>query len=117
MTPDIAQILREDLSGRARAILDEFCSCVQSGAPWYPALLDAIARWPLPQEWVEGRYFRYLIGGEAFDWLLLAERLLEAVEDLVSEEDRMALLFRAVPPAEQSADAFREAIGPAKHRA
>src|ERR1700730_2166657 len=102
MTPDTAQILREDHSARARAIGHGFLSCVQSGAPWYPALLDAIARWPLPQEWVAGRYFRYLVGSEAFDWLLLAERLLEMVEDVVPEEERIALLFHATPPSPQS---------------
>ena len=117
MATETEELLREDIAGCAREIVRDLRTAVAGGSPWYPALLDAVARWPLPQEWVEGRYFRYLIGGEAFDWLLLAERLLEAVEDLVPEDDRMALLFRALPPAEQSADAFREAIGPAKHRA
>jgi hypothetical protein len=117
MTADTNDILREDLAERARRVVIDFRSAVESGAAWYPALLDAVARWPLPQELVGGRWYRYLIGGEAFDWLLLAERLLEEVEDLVTEEEREALLFHNRPPTEQMADAFREAIGESKHRA
>ncbi|HTE83741.1 MAG TPA: hypothetical protein VK821_03340, partial [Dehalococcoidia bacterium] len=110
-------ILREDLAGRARAIVDDLRSAVECGAEWYPALLDAIARWPLPQELVDGRWYRYLIGGEAFDWLLLADRLLESIAGSVPEEERIALLFHARPPVEQTADDFRAAIGESKHRA
>jgi hypothetical protein len=117
MVTESGDILREDLAARARAIVAELQSAVQSGAYWYPALLDAIARWPLPLELVDGRCYRYLIGGEAFDWLLLAERLLQSIERLVPEEERMALLFHARPPIEQSTDDFRAAIGESKYRA
>jgi hypothetical protein len=111
------ELLREDIAACARAIVHDLRAAVAGGRDWYSSLLDAVARWPLPQEWVDGRYYRYLIGGEAFDWLLLAERLLETIEDLVSEEDRVALLFRAVRPAGQGEDGFKEAIGPSKYRA
>jgi hypothetical protein len=117
MAADANDILREDLADRARRIVIDLRSDVESGADWYTALLDAVARWPLPQELVGGRWYRYLIGGEAFDWLLLAERLLEEIDDLVAEEEREALLFHNRPPAEQTAEAFREAIGESKHRA
>jgi hypothetical protein len=117
MAAETSDILREDLAERARTIVGEFCSAVESGEPWYPALLVAIARWPMPLERVGGRWFRYLIGGEAFDWLLLAERLLQEVEDVVPEEEREALLFRGRPPVEQSSEAFRAAVGESKYRA
>lgn len=90
---------------------------VRGGQPWYPALLDAIARWRLPYEWVDGRYFCYLIAGEAFDWLLLAERLLEPIAGLVPEAEQEALLFGGQPPGEQTEEEFRRALGTAKHRA
>ena len=117
MGTQTGEILREDLAGRAKAIVDELRSSVESGAPWFPALLDAIARWPLPLELVDGRCYRYLIGGEAFDWLLLADRLLQSIAAKVPEEERIALLFHARPPQEQTSDEFRSAIGESKHRA
>ena len=47
---------------------------------------------------VGGRTYRYLVGGEAFDWLLLAERLCDEIEDLIPDDEREALLFLR-PPA------------------
>ena len=116
MAPDTSDILREDLAGRAREIIEQLRLDVESGADWYPALLDSIARWPLPQELVDGRWYRYLIGGEAFDWLLLAERLLQTIAAWVPERERTALLFYARPPVEQTAEDFRVAIGEPKYR-
>ena len=48
----------------------------QSGVPWHQALLEAIGLWTQPQEEFQGRTYQYLIQGEAFDWLVLAERAL-----------------------------------------
>ena len=53
-----------------------FRTALDAGDPWFDALMRAIALWESPDETVDGRQYRYLIGGEAFDWLLLAERLL-----------------------------------------
>jgi hypothetical protein len=117
MRVESEDVLREDLSRRAQAIIAELRYAIEGGAPWFGALLDAIARWPLPQEIARGRFYRYLIGGEAFDWLTLAERLLDEASDLVPEEERIALLFHARPPLEQSAENFRAAIGETKYRA
>jgi hypothetical protein len=63
---------------------------ILGGEQWYLALLRAMARWTAPEETIDGRHYRYLIGGEAFDWLLLAERLLDAMNGLVSQDDRDA---------------------------
>jgi hypothetical protein len=117
MGTESGEVLREDLDRQARAIIADLQADIEAGLPWYRSLLDAIARWPLPQELVRGRFYRYLIGGEAFDWLTLAERLLEEVQALVPEPERMALLFHARPPVEELADTFRAAIGEAKYRA
>ena len=117
MAAAIEELLKEDLDAATREIVDEFRRAVAAGRLWYLALFDAVARWRLPQEWVDGRYRRYLIGGEAFDWLLLAERLLETVAHLVPADQQEALLFHGRLPIEQNADEFREAIGSAKHRA
>lgn len=90
---------------------------IEAGEPWYPALLRAIGHWRLPEERVDGRVYTYLVGGEAFDWLLLAERLTDAIADLIPASERDDLLFFNRPPGDPDPDLFRRLIGPAKHRA
>jgi len=99
------------------AVIVTFRREILAGEPWYPALLRAIGRWRLPREQVDGRLYHYLIGGEAFDWLLLAERLTDAAADLIPEHEREQLLFFNRPPLELGPDEFRRLIGPAKYRA
>lgn len=99
------------------AVIAAFRREILAGEPWYPALLRAIGRWRLPREQVDGRLYHYLIGGEAFDWLLLAERLTDAAADLIPEHEREQLLFFNRPPLELDVDEFRRLIGPAKYRA
>ena len=90
---------------------------VAGGEEWFSALLDAIALWHLPEEEDGERRYCYLIGGEAFDWLLLAERLTESLDGAISEEEREALLFFGRPPSEIDDDEFRRRIGKVKHSA
>jgi hypothetical protein len=89
---------------------------ILSGKHWYPALLEAIGLWTEGEETYNGRHYRYLIDGEAFDWLLLAERLCEAVDDLVPEEERLALLFQGRPPIKLTKERFKALIGGVKYR-
>ena len=97
--------------------LVSFSDAVDRGRDWFDALLAAIAAWELSEETVGGRHYRYLIGGEAFDWLLLAERLCEALNGAIPAHEREALLFFGRMPLDMDDDAFRRAIGDAKHRA
>lgn len=90
---------------------------VAEGKHWYIALLEAIKLWKSSEEEYEGRHYRYLIAGEAFDWLLLAERLLEEIGDRVPEQEKINLLFFDQPPLELKHEEFKELIGPAKYRA
>lgn len=105
------------LADTSQETIDMLRAQIRAGRPWYPALLEAVAHWSRSEEVVEGRFFRYLIGMEAFDWLLLAERLLLAVSDLVPEESQEALLFFNRPPEELENEEFRQRIGAAKYRA
>ena len=73
--------------------------------------------WPLPEETVGERRYCYLIDGEAFDWLLLAERLTESLNGAVPEDEREALLFGGQTPFDLDPDEFKNAIGAAKHTA
>jgi len=89
---------------------------ISSGKHWYIALLEAIGLWPDGDETHNGRHYQYLIDGEAFDWLLLAERLCQAVDDLLPEEEKMALLFHGQPPLKLSNSKFKALIGSTKYR-
>lgn len=90
---------------------------VLDGQPWFEALLDAVGRWRAPVETIGDRNYRYLIGGEAFDWLLLAERLLDEMPDLVPPKERDALLFANRWPDEVDDEEFATRLGAAKHSA
>ena len=90
---------------------------IAEGKHWYIALLEAMSFWTLAEETSNGRIYRYLIGGEAFDWLLLAERLCEMVDSLIPEEELANLLFLGKPPIELTKQEFRKLIGNAKYRA
>lgn len=101
----------------APAALVEFREALARGDDWFAALLKTIACWETPEETVRGRRYRYLIGGEAFDWLLLAERLCDSVDGAIPDGAKEALLFRGRPPQELEDEAFKQAIGASKHRA
>lgn len=95
----------------------QFKSDLAEGKNWFRALLEAIRVWDRLEEEHGDRTYRYLIGNEAFDWLVLAERLLHAVDGLVPEQEKEALLFLNKPPIEISEEEFKDLIGPAKYRA
>lgn len=88
-----------------------------NGKHWYTALLGAIGSWTGIEENYNGRHFCYLIGGEAFDWLQLAERLCMELEDLVPEDEMTDLLFLAKPPIDIPHEEWERLIGEFKYRA
>jgi hypothetical protein len=89
---------------------------ILSGQHWYIALLEAIGLWTKNEETINGRHYQYLIDGQAFDWLLLAERLCQEVDDLLPEEEKIALLFHGRPPVDLSSSKFKALIGSVKYR-
>ena len=88
---------------------------VAGGQHWYLALLGAIGLWTSAEEVCNDRTYRYLIDGEAFDWLLLAERLCETVDGLLPEDEKNDLLFRGIPPLELQAGEVKKLIGERKY--
>jgi hypothetical protein len=87
-----------------------------SGRHWYLALLGAMGLWTSAGEVHRDRVYRYLIDGEAFDWLLLAERLCAVVDDLLPEDEKNNLLFHGLPPLELHAAEVSRLIGEKKYR-
>ena len=88
---------------------------IASGKHWYTALLEAIGLWTVAEEVHNQRRYCYLIAGEAFDWLLLAERLCQAVDGLLPDDEKTALLFHGQPPLNLTVDKFKELIGGGKY--
>ncbi|MCJ7653824.1 MAG: hypothetical protein MUO97_00730 [Dehalococcoidia bacterium] len=102
--------------GDARAI-EHIKQAVATGKHWYTALLEAIKLWKSAEEDYQGRHLHYLIDGEAFDWLLLAERLSDEISESIPEKERINLLFFDLPPLELTREEFKKLIGPVKYRA
>jgi hypothetical protein len=92
-------------------------NAIAEGGNWYVSLLEAVRLWDSPEEDYAGRHYQYLVDHEAFDWLVLTERLFEELDGFVPEKERMNLLFFGMPPVELSKDEFRNLIGPSKYRA
>jgi hypothetical protein len=103
-------------TGDARAIR-HLKAEVKAGKVWYPALLEAIRLWRSPEEEHNGERYLYLIGGQAFDWLRLAERLCDEIRDIVPEDEITGLLFFDRPPVGLTEAEFKQALGTAKYRA
>jgi hypothetical protein len=103
------------LAGDNEAIV-YFKNAIASGRHWYLALLGAMGLWTSAEEVHNGRVYRYLIDGEAFDWLLLAERLCQTMDDLLPEDEKNNLLFHGVPPLKLRAGEVGKLIGEMKYR-
>ncbi len=99
-----------------RALM-RFRKQVERGDDWFEALLEAIGSWEPSEETLDGRVFQYLIAGEAFDWLLLAERLCTELDGAIPTAERDALLFHGRTPRPLDDTEFKRAIGDAKHKA
>ena len=120
-TDDWPQII--DSSGEvaiARTIPDALLHlriALATGASWQKAILEAMGRWTMAEETLDGRKYRYLLQGEAFDWLLLAERLCTDVEGAIPAEEKERFLFTGQIPDAVDEEQFRDYLGPSKFRA
>lgn len=92
-------------------------SAIGEGRNWYVSLLEAVRLWTSPEEDYAGRHYQYLVDDEAFDWLVLTERLSEELDGLIPEKERTNLIFFGIPPIELSKDEFKNLIGPSKYQA
>jgi hypothetical protein len=110
----------ESISHQLTSLDDEairhFREAIASGKHWYMGLLETVGWWDSPEEIYQGRHYRYLIDGAAFDWRLLAERLCEAVDGLLPEKEKSDFLLRGKPPLDITKEQFQELIGPVRYR-
>lgn len=112
---ETAEPLNLDLTSTdSQEVVRRFLVDLRSGLDWFESLADAIAQWRTPEETIDGCHYRYLVGDAAFDWLLLAERLLAAASGLVPQEEKERLLLHGVVPRNITGDWFKNKIGPAK---
>ena len=105
-----------DLAQQGPEALHHLKVAVQAGTPWHQALLEAVGLWTQPQEEYQGRTYQYLIRGEAFDWLVLAERLCCELDGVISGEEKEQLLFYGRLPEAAGPDVFRNLLGTNKYR-
>lgn len=104
------------VSTQDQVAIDHLRRSLVSGLDWPTALLEAIAVWSAPEENHLGRHYTYFIAGEAFDLLLLAERLCHEVEDLLPNEEVEDLLFTGQFPASFDNARTRDLLGVDKYR-
>lgn len=98
------------------ALLAQFLAQLHAGRSWFDALLDCIHEWEAPRETLDGREYVYLIEHEAFDWLLLAERICDSVPPgLLPAHEVDALLLDETPPEPLSEVEFQQRLGTAKY--
>ena len=101
----------------AEAAIAHLRESIEEGKHWYLSLLEAIGLWAAPEEVYRDEPLRYLIAGEAFDWLVLARRLCDSVNGLIPAKEMEQLLEQSKPPIEVSNDDFKRMVGGAKYRA
>lgn len=105
-----------DLTKYDSEVILRLREAIAGGRNWYMALLEAIGRWSSAEEVYNERTYHYLIDDAAFDWQLLAERLCEAVDDLLPEQEKSDFLLKGKPPLELTKESFFQLIGEAKYR-
>ena len=86
-------------------------------ADWAMDMMASIRAWDLSSEVVGKRKFTYLIGGEAFDYLSLLERLAGDPKTNLKKSNLEELLFYGHLPSHGMKDEIKNHLGWKKYRA
>ncbi len=89
----------------------------QQSTDWRTAMLEAIGRWPIASEVVEGERYDYLLAGEAFDWKLLAQRIRTRLQGGIPEDEWGSWIGSPAPFGGLEEAEFTRILGVQKHRA
>lgn len=99
-----------------REAIEHLRTALLEGDDWPTAMLRAISLWTLPEETFQGARLNYFIGGEAFDWLALAQRLSCEVEGLIPSDELETLMFTGQFPSAFNMEDFKDLLGVEKYR-
>ena len=105
-----------DAPTASQAAIDHLRDALEAGRDWPEPLLQAMSMWTVPEESYRRRVNTYFIAGEAFDWLLLAQRLIDTVKGRIPKSEREELLFHGRFPAHFDASRLGGLLGVDKHR-
>jgi hypothetical protein len=89
---------------------------LREGRDWPTCLFESMALWTSTEGVYRARRQTYFIAGEAFDWLLLAERLCNSVRTLIPQEERDSLLFNGEFPSYFDHSTIKNLLGVEKYR-
>ena len=118
LAPDAVGRFQDYGAGQSPAdAISYFQAQLAMGAPWHRALLETMGRWTLAEETWNGRRYKYVVGREAFDWLLLAERLCAETGEGIPPGELERLLFHGILPEPIDGDEFRDLLGVSKYSA
>ncbi len=93
------------------------CELRLPSADWRTALLEAIGRWPVASETLDGERFDYLLAGEAFDWKLLAQQIRSRLQNSIPDDEWESWISSPVPFGGLDEPEFTRILGVDKHRA
>ncbi len=100
----------------ASILIEKMKHSIENGNNWFDAFLHLISSWKLRSELVGSKNYNYLIAGEAFDWLLLAERVCSTLKDFIPNDQYNALIISGKFPYHLNVNEFRNIIGFNKYR-
>ena len=89
---------------------------ITSGIDWHVALFKAIGMWTIPSELWRGGTYTYVIGGEAFDWVLLAERLCADLSGIIPASEYETMIFYGCLPKGLTPSELKQLVGFNKYR-
>ena len=94
-----------------RDLVHIFQQSIISGNDWVRELLNTIKYWRVPEEIIGKFTYKYLLQKEAFDWKMLANRIINESRDLIPAKEAHELLFNNIIPNGYTSNEFKQAIG------
>jgi len=108
-------VLKQDnLNWSADTVINDIIKSYKCGKPLLSALLEQIAKWTIAEECYKGKQYKYLIGGEAFDWKLLVHRIIDQLRPQIDQSVDISAFNLNVT---SMSDDLKRLLGHEKYRA